>query len=395
MNKSTIEFLVFSTFSRLGDLVAVIAIPLFLYDRTGSLAFATSFTIVVTLASIVSAKISQIFLKRLSPLLLIFWFDAIGVILLLLLGFFDSHNFHLPLFLAICGVIGVVLNVPNFAKGYFLQDYFVDRGNLAQVSMIQGRLMSVAFVLAIVLSVFIYERFGFIGVMIFDAVSYFPLLYLCWNMDRRVGTNPSETSSPAHADGRSLIRLIRDATVTRQGRRYLFLNLFSYVLGSFRSHILIVTFIVIFPSVGKFSIALLTGLGVVASLALSSPLQRSYKKWFHNAGPILSMISLLIALVGQASSVYGPYIAIPFLGILLSELVSLSMSAQRVEQEEVLHKIGQANLSYVGSATAAVGSALLLPLLTGAVGSFGFSVTFAFLGLVTLLVWFRCGGLRQ
>lgn len=364
----------------------MLAIPLFLFDMTNSLVWASSFTVLVTVSSIISSKISEVYLRRLSPLLLIFWFDLLGAAALVGLGLLADNWFSMSSFLAASFVIGILLNVPNYSKGYFLQKYFVDDKDLYKVSMLQGRVFGVAFVAAVLLVIPIYSKFGFVGVMILDAITYVPLLLLCLNKERslRSGRALDEGAKPSREVHRGLAGTFNRIIQSSEGRRFIFCNLTSYVTGSFRSHIMLVTFVAIMPDLTRETVAWSVGCGILAAILFGKYLNGLYSCVRRPVEVLLAVAFVLLAAFVAIAGFVHPTLIAAGVGLVLSEIVSLVMTRQRELQDHLINDVSVADLSYFGSISAATVSAFALPLVTLAIEKIGLSMTFLVIGMICL-----------
>ncbi len=159
----SIKYLIVSLCSSLGDLLVMMSLPLFLLKKTGSLQTASLFTIVVMIAMLVMSKVSANLVAKHHPLKLtaVVDFSAIILILILILIFYIvKFQFDIGIFLGICGIIALIINIPIFCKQYLNYLYFVPVESRGEFSVMQGKFGSLTFVISIMLTGSLFHYFS-------------------------------------------------------------------------------------------------------------------------------------------------------------------------------------------------------------------------------------------
>lgn len=375
---SKTKFLLITLFSYFGDVLAVMALPLILLRQSGNLFVASQFSVIAISAALLGARPAAILLRRTHPLKLIFFADLIGCLALLMLARQAYWISSAPrAYLALCFVCCLILNLPMFAKNQLLYQYFIDKDEMPSVSALQGKLIGFVFVLSLISVGVLFEAVGFAGVIVFDVLSYVPLLVMCWtNREAKPLGYESEKADSALPDP------ARSSARDRIAAAYYLFNGSTYFFATLRSHMLVAVLTTFYPVV---SLARLCG--AVAAGAVASLLLHRVTHGRISSTPLVSAFAMagFTFLIGLLIALFRSEAALVATGFLLSEIGALSLQLQRQNQVELESFYPREKMATLAIVSGSIVSALLIPVMMAALVHFGAAVTFGVLAAVLAL----------
>ncbi len=384
VNRSFSIYLFATLFSYLGDVIAVVAIPLLLFRQTKDMGLASIFSVLVLISCLATARPAAAALKKFNPITITLVSDSIAALLLLYLSFQESLITEDPIqFLGLCFLLALVINFPMFIKSQILYQYYVPKTDLQRLSMLQGKLIGLVFVAAAVIVSTFYDRIGFQKLIILDSLSYVPLLALCWRARR---------SLPLDGYASSLLVGNERQAIERPSIRrvilYYYFNAASYFFSNFRAHLALAFLVSIASGITLQEIGLALAFGTVTSLLIAG-----------NFGRHVSSSLRAICFVGASTLTVGlllatnlSYLSIALIGFLLSEINAAVLTMQRKLQTEIQVYYSREEMSQWTTITGSLLSAFLIYGVSSGSAKFG-----AFLPFIALsgLIFFGLALVRN
>ena len=373
--------------SKLGDMIAIISIPLFLYEMSNDLTQSAGFSIIVTVASMLVSKPAAKALKYFSVLQITFWADLMVCFLLAGLIFYVSYYaFDLIVFLSLCGLIGLVINFPLYIKNNLLHKVFISEKDTPRFSSMQGTIYSLTFAIAILISGVIYEYLGFAGVLVVDIITYIPLLIF-------LKLHASEEAEASEKKIENLENSSQELVKTEQNFElsYYIANAGTFFFSTLRSHILFTLLVAMYGGLaGKPEIAFWVLLGAALNLATNTIMEQ-LRVYLSNYLLVLSF--LWLCLLGLVLHLKVDFWAVCILmSFSFTELVGLCLRQMRLYQRDLSCGGSSEKVAFRAYLIATIVSSVSLPSFLFSYEHIGQLLTFVLFGFLFFLVPFIING---
>lgn len=372
--------------SMIGDLLVMMSLPVFLFDRTGSIEHSSYFTIIVFCSILIMSKISARIISNYHPLKVTYITDFIAIILVLSLYVtLKTFSFDINIFLFICGLIALIINIPMYSKQYLNYKYFVKREDYVKFSLIQGRLGSLVFVFSFVIVAFLYDKFSFETILLIDAITYIPIvLFFATQRNSKVVSKALEDSNE---DG-SNANICKDSNSDQKNIfkyllfTYYCVHIFIFIVLHIRSHMLLAIFKFKFSDYSLIYIGALSAVGIALGFISSNFLKKLYNK---NLKLSFFAISLPLPFLGLfLDSDLPSYLKIICSTLIVCELLAVGSSFQRVLQDKLQQHFSLEKIVF---------HSLVFGCVFGVIGfktffylSENFSLTYSFMTLLPFIV---------